>query len=352
MGVNQYRGRYRTRAVHTVRMAYEMMFALVGSRAVLDTDFPDEEAFSTPYADRDKVTLSVNGGDKLGDVYERASREFGVISHGWPYTPTYVSFYSEEHTTVPRGSWTVAVPRADGTAEWREYQEVTVDDLLRSAEAGALNGDPLRPYFIVTPQVGNGALPPWDVVVQMYEVLKQVMDLLGAPGALYASYELLRRLRRRSSESASTMAAHSPRWQRDGADPYTLDEWLDDSPWHAKDLAVLLGCTEGEAEALLWAFGFGQSPSGLWRRREDEEAKLLAGIRMTLISSGYESATVEQLQRLLDQQVREFVESGQAPGSPEWYEIEWLQPNLPGRVAERATNPSLFERMRRKLKGG
>jgi hypothetical protein len=49
--------------------------------------------------------------------------------------------------------------------------------------------------------------------------------------------------------------------------------------WTADQLAPLLGCTEDEAEAVLWATGFALTPEGgRWEDAGDEAAQMLGNI--------------------------------------------------------------------------
>jgi hypothetical protein len=272
-------------------MPYEVTFALVSGRA-LKGKFATQSERTKRYSERPKITLTVEGEETLESAYDRALRAFGVVyPSGETPMPSFVSFYrdADEQGGLAVGTWALAVPQQDGTARWRRYKQLTYDELVASADAGALNGDPRRPYLVPTPQVGvgNGILPPWETLVQLYETFRQVMELLAAPGGAYATYELAKRSFERSSKSADALNSHAARWRDAGTDPYMFDQWLDDKPWHSADLARLLGCSVDEAEAILWAFGFGVSPSGLWRRHEGEEAKFMADNWTHLIATGH-----------------------------------------------------------------
>lgn len=49
---------------------------------------------------------------------------------------------------------------------------------------------------------------------------------------------------------------------------------LGDRTWQPKGVAALLGCSEDEAQAVLWAYGFADV-GGDWTRRADGEAAVL-----------------------------------------------------------------------------
>ena len=101
----------------------------------------------------------------------------------------------------------------EGRATWRWWGEVRVQELLRSAAAGAVNGDPLRPYAVETPLAAALFVPGvgWDAVVQVYELFRQVAEVLAIPGGVYASYEVVRRLAARGKAGSDALSRHGRR---------------------------------------------------------------------------------------------------------------------------------------------
>lgn len=79
---------------------------------------------------------------------------------------------------------------------------------------------------------------------------------------------------------------------------------------------------------MLWAFGFAEAPSGLWRRRGSEEAKLLADNRAMTLTTGFDRATKRQLAQEFRQRVEHFANTGKAPPAPDWKRLDWLKPPL------------------------
>ena len=256
-----------------------VVVALVGNEHVFDAEFDPDATYLEPYEMRRKVELEVSETETLTEVLRRAAERFAV-----PFSVTSVAFYrGDPQETEIRSTWFVVVPNAEGRATWRNFKEVLYGDLMRAAEAGVVDGDPLRPYLIIAPQVGNGVLIDWQTYVETFKVFREICEVLGVPGALYATRDVARRLMHRSREAEQVLEQHSGRWHSAGADPHTFNEWLNDKAWHSADLGDLLGCTQSEAEAVLWSFGFAPAPSGVWRRGENEEAKMLAAnVDMTI----------------------------------------------------------------------
>jgi hypothetical protein len=148
---------------------------------------------------------------------------------------------------------------------------VRFDDLLRGAEAGTIEGDPLRPYLVL--DEGWGDAPPVDwATVQTgleiaWEVAKAVAVATGATtGVVKARKWLLERLGRgRESLRAN------PEWAQRGYRPDQFESLLANREWKTEDLARLLGCTDDQAEGALWILGyvFDQS-EGKWKFAGDE----------------------------------------------------------------------------------
>ena len=104
--------------------------------------------------------------------------------------------------------------------------------------------------------------------------------------------------------------------------------------WSSADLASALGCTEPEAEAVLWSFGFAHSPSYVWRLADDEESKFLRDVYG--LGHSVTGASPEQVRQVLDLQTRRYLNSGQASGI-EWQDLPWLHTSSAMRtVARRA----------------
>jgi hypothetical protein len=296
----------------------------------MNEDILPPEELARPYAERSTVMVEVSDDEKLGSFLTEAARQLGVSSdREYPYEPSHVGFYRPEDATTTPPVFAAVLPVLDGNGQarwtWR-IREVTYGQVLESAEAGAIYGDPRRMHFALVPQVGNGVMPDWPAVVHVFQLLKQVLEAMAIPGGIAASYALIRdRLRKKSENALEVLGEHSFAWRERGADPHTLDIWLDERPWDPRTLGNLLGCSDAEAEAVLWAFGFGRGGDGQWHRAEDEDAKLTDGNRLFILDTGLSLASDSQLREELNRRAAVLAETGKAPDPPDPYEMEWIQ---------------------------
>lgn len=148
-----------------------------------------------------------------------------------------------------------------GRAVWRRPPfDATVAELIDAAEQGLFVGDPLRPYLVlVVPQGDLGLLGEWAA---FQKELETAWYLTGAfstvVGALSGVEWVKKRLARR--DAAKVVERNAVDWESRGAAPQDLRRLLASRPMHAGEVASLLGCSEREAEAILWAYGF--TPKG------------------------------------------------------------------------------------------
>jgi hypothetical protein len=149
-----------------------------------------------------------------------------------------------------------SIYRAASAEYWKD---VRYGDLLRAADAGVLEGDPLRPYLILHAEIGNGLLADWGTVLNLWDLAWHVFDridtLMGVGAAALGARELIRRLKDRLSRGRSVVSKHYVDWRERQGDPATLAAFLSRTPRTTAQVAGLLGCAEPEAEAVLWAFG-------------------------------------------------------------------------------------------------
>jgi hypothetical protein len=296
-------------------VSVKVIVALVGDEHVFDAGFDPDAVYHEPYELQRKVELDVSDTETLTEVLRRAAERFRV-----PYSVTSVAFYrGDPQETEIRSTWFVVVPDSEGRATWQSFKKVPYGDLMRAAEAGVVDGDPLRPYLVLAPQTGNGVLIDWQTYVERFKVFREVCEVLGVPGALYATWDVASRLMRRSREAEQALEQHTGRWRSAGADPYTFNEWLNDKTWHSADLGILLGCTQAEAEAVLWSFGFAPAPSGVWRRGENEEARMLAtNVEMTIDAGsmvGRPGPSLRKLKHEFRERAEHLIKTGTTPQS-------------------------------------
>jgi hypothetical protein len=210
------------------------------------------------------------------------------------------------------------------------FNEITFAELIEAADATALRGDPLRPWLILHYEVGNGLLADWGTIANLWDLAWYVFDhidtLLGVAGGAYAiKRAIVDRLRSRTKGGRDAAARRGPQWmQEQGASPWMLATFLWQVPRTTDQVAGLLGCTAGEAEAVLWAFGLVRdSNSGLWQPGEDEEAKMLRGNLELIVHSYNEAVIADSIRR----RVEHLLDTGETPpvlwpGDPGYQEPE------------------------------
>lgn len=279
--------------------------------------WPDE--WERPYADRLKIKRSVDEGTTLEALLVDVCRELGVrhLYSDWGEVERlpFASFYKDGDEESFQGPFESYLPLVgdDGrvTLENWDFANITFRDLVRSAGAKALHGDPLRPYLILHHPAGNGAIADWTTLVNLWDLAWHVMERLAAAGgagaAMYAGKKLLDRARHRTRRSRDAVIAHKTQWQQQqGIHPGMLGEFLRAMPRTTEQIAGLLGCTESEAEAVCWAFGLSEdSETGQWKRSDTLEARLV-GTNTELILYGYNDYVLEdEFERRLTQAVEE-----------------------------------------------
>jgi hypothetical protein len=241
----------------------------------------------TPYRNRLKVTLDVNEDETLGSVIDRAAENFGI---GWTQGDAKISeiitgvvFYKpEDEERVDRPQpWpdSIRLVDADGQPAWAApWYAATYADLLAAADAGLIDGDPLRPYlWPVFPQgdVTGVMLEPllW-LLERNYEfILKSAAGgaIAGTSGiAVRNAWERLKRSR--ETRSSGETGAWRKRLER----PDDFLPILERRPQTTEQVASLFNSSGDEAEAVMWGLGFAfDEATGVWRLGADEGAALL-----------------------------------------------------------------------------
>jgi hypothetical protein len=252
-------------------MPLEVQVALIG-----DPDQPitaevlDDRFYDMPYAERRKVQLAVEPDETLAAVLERAADMMGVRPGGWigykfDARGVRVAFYKpeDEGGFAPRSVARVIMSELilvdqDGRAIFgvSDHRTVRFADLLRAAEAGTLEGDPLRPYLII--DLGWGDVPPvdWATVWEGLKVAWEVLQAVGVVGgALTTVVGSKRWLAERINRANEALESH-PEWMQKRYRPDQFKSLVVAGDLTADQLAPLLGCTPDEAEAMLLATGF------------------------------------------------------------------------------------------------
>jgi hypothetical protein len=218
---------------------------------------------------------------------------------------------------------TVAVVRDErGRAVWRKPGlDATIAELIDAAEAGLLDGDPFQPYLIPSiPQGDLGGLAQWDQLKVALDLLWKLTLAAGAvEGAVAFSDRVRELLRRRSDVATDALERNAQAWVERNAAPRDLVRMLAMKPRTTAEVAGLLGCSTGEAEAILWALGFAFEPSGeVWVHRGDETAHLIASeIDVCFLDPFVYGQDDDLLEEVLRDRLTRFLESGEAPSYQE-----------------------------------
>jgi hypothetical protein len=177
-----------------------------------------------------------------------------------------------------RSTSVVIVRNELGQAVWKRPPfDATMAELLDAAEAGLIEGDPLQPYLVlVVPQGDFGLFAEWHRFLETLKLLWEVSGAMAQAGGALAFLDLVRRaFKRRGNKPTEVVEKNAQVWSERGAGPDDVIELLQQKPRKASVIASLLGCTTGEAEALLWGLGCAEI-DGCWHWRGDALASFIA----------------------------------------------------------------------------
>lgn len=275
-------------------MAIEITAALLGDPRA-PRGYPGQlhdEEWARPYAQRPKAHLTVDETDTLQDACRQAVTHFESLFPEGDFRDAniFFAFYLSEDESGMSSRWwrristVVTLVDLDGRALWnRSAGSATYASLLEAAEAGALLGDPRRPYVVLNPPMGDGFLGSWQDVVNAWGVfweLVKAASIVGGAIGLPASLEWF--FRKRSGglgpeELAAVCGAHASSWAERWGKPPDVGATIEQPDRRsATELARLLGCDVPEAEVLLVGRGFVRDEaSGLWVPGQDEASVLL-----------------------------------------------------------------------------
>lgn len=169
---------------------------------------------------------------------------------------------------------TVLVVRdAAGHAVWRRPPfDATMAELVDAHDVGLLDGDPLQVYLVlVIPQGEMGVLGEWSQFQENLEIAWHLTGVAAQIAGAFSFIEAVRRFaERRSGKAAEAVKKNSTAWAERGGAPADLKQLLASQPRDSAETAALLGCSEAEAEAILWGLGFTpETGSGRWAHRRD-----------------------------------------------------------------------------------
>jgi hypothetical protein len=279
------------------------------------------EAFETPFRKLPMVEISVDENERLGDVLDLAAVEFGTELPGgtiWG-SVAFIDFAQSDDSTVwGRLHSEVTLVDSQGHLRWSRYWQLEpMSEYIRAAKAGALQGDPLRPFLIMQPGVGNGVLADFGTYLQLWNVIWDVMTDVGTIYTLAAGAKLtIETIKERCRRGQSVVENHLEDWKASGARPDNLIAWLRTEPRRSADVARLLACSPEEAEALLLGAGFSIAEGDVWISGLDEEARLIAGNTDLIIHAP--NLMEDDIRRLVRERVYELIESGTVSREPDF----------------------------------
>lgn len=212
-----------------------------------------------------------------------------------------------------RSTSVVVVRDEQGQAVWRRPPfDATMAELLDAAEAGLIEGDPLQPYLVlVVPQGDFGLFAEWQRFSETLKLFWEVSAAMAQVGGALAFLDMVRRvLKRRSEKTTEVVEGNAQAWSERGASPDDVIELLRQKPREVSEIASLLGCAKGEAEALLWGLGCAEI-EGLWHWRGDAVANFIADdLELRPMLENYRGE--ERLRSEFERRLRELGQEGQS----------------------------------------
>jgi hypothetical protein len=304
---------------------HEITVALIVSPDDPQRQMIPQREWERPYRDRRKVRLTADSSSSLADVMQEAIRRLGVAPE-WeqpPSVPAYrrIAFYKPEDEeafaprAMPQLHWAQLVLVDDsGQAIFgvSDQRAVTISDLLQAAEAGVVEGDPLRPYLIIEPGWGDMPPPDWPTVLAGLEVVWDVLERVAVVGGVWAFAEQIRQRLRDRIEAGKGAAEKHREWAQRGIRPYQFAALIRTRNWKTEELAKLLGCSDSEAEAVLWILGFSyDEDNNAWISSGDIEASVIQAINDQIAIASHRGG--RNWKEDLRQRVIQLLETGESP---------------------------------------
>lgn len=220
--------------------------------------------------------MVATGDTTLGAVIDEAAACFGVFSQN-QYTVgeqvNCVAFFRNEDATGMEGdysrwSYVIRTVATDGRLSWPvRWSQIGLTELVASAEAGHIDGDPLRPYF--WPVIPQGDLV--DIVSALWTFWMLWEHALSGRETIGLARTLLRRVRR--AKAAAEQDSSS--WERALARPQDYFAYLDESPRTTTEASRKLGLSPERTEGALWGMGYALGADGKWRPAADPASAAL-----------------------------------------------------------------------------
>lgn len=227
------------------------------------------------------IKLEISPASTLGSILDQAATEFGITLNAAERRRYQLAAKPLPSVSEICACFGVGVPQSRdvflydhltvldevGRANWRTpFGGVTYQQLTTSISAGLQPGDPRRIYLHPWPP-GSGIISEgWT---SFFDILGIVYEVYAAPGAIWASSELVSRIRKRLRRSKKVVEDTSQELAGRGALPEDIAALLEGRHWSAAQAARLLGVDESGARAWLELFGFHRDENGRWRRGDN-----------------------------------------------------------------------------------
>ena len=252
-----------------------------------DLGFVPEDQWVLPWGERQQIELEVEDSESLRAVKNRALAEFGLPVPDWAADLSgaypFVSFDGDAHEDGrPWLHTTLALVDDQGRAVWgvHDFGLVPYAQLVASAHAGVVRGDPTRLLVATLHPQGNGLYVDWDSLMYAWETAFTVLEHVAAiAGAAEGVRRLRGTLKDRLQRGRGALERNKPRWGQRGADPLDLVYLLRSRDWATADLARVLDCSQDDVEALLVSFGWlDEDGDERWEPADEDAARLLRKI--------------------------------------------------------------------------
>ena len=286
-----------------------------------------QSEWNKPYRDRRKVHIDAASSMTLAEVMQEAVKELGVVPpSGWELSasmPVFrrIPFFKEEDEeafaprALPRLHWAQLVlvdARGQAVFGVSDQRAVTIADLLRAADAGVIDGDPLRPYLMIEPGWGDAPPPDWPTVITGLRIAWEVLNHAAVAGGAWAFAEMIRQRLRDRLEAGRRAAENHREWAQREVRPYQFIALIRTRKWTTQELAQLLGCSDEEAEAVLWVLGFSlDAKSESWSWEGDVEASLANAIQEQIAIASHRGG--QDWEGELRKRVLQLLETGESP---------------------------------------
>lgn len=270
-----------------------------------------------------RSSLTIAEDQTLAEVLETAARELGLYPAADHYNPTFVATYNsvafyrpeddygfaERH--VPRhllSEMTLVDDRGRAIFGVHNLRAVRYRDLLGAADAGVLGGDPRRPYLIIEPGYGDVPPPDWGLALEGLKALRETFGVAGDIGGSLALAKMVVDAVRKRLAKGQEAVENNPEWRLRAYSPYQFTSLILSREWAPRELAVVLGCSEEEAQGVLWVLGFAADEGGTWRLDGDEAARVVRKLQAELAIAAHDRTNDWPAD--LKRRARKYLETG------------------------------------------